>query len=651
MAVVTVSQSGPIALIRVENPPVNAISQAVRQGLAEAITQIDNDAAVQAAVLICSGRTFMAGADASELGKPPVPPHLNDLTDHIEGCSKPLVAAIHGQALGGGLEIALACSHRVAVDSARFGLPEVNLGFVPGAGGTQRLPRLIGVQPALSMAVEGKPIGAAKALEQGLIDQIVTVLEAEAIAFATTLIGQNVDARRLHHQIAADSFDAGLFDEWRAYCAKRKRGLDAPLAVIDAVEAATGSDAETGKLRERALSLELRKSPQSKALRHIFFAERSSAKVDGIDPKSARAVDHVAVIGAGTMGAGIAHFFASNARAVTLVEISDEAAQAGLERIRANLAQSVKRGKLSQDKADATLARIATTTDYADLAQVDLVIEAAVENFDIKTQIFAKLDQSCKPDAILATNTSYLDINALAATTQRPERVAGLHFFSPAHVMKLVEVIRPGDVAHWVIATLTQLTKSLGKIPVVSGVCHGFIGNRIYQSYQREAGLLMLETGSPEVVDRSMRAYGMAMGPYQVLDLSGIDIGYLMRKSLPAGSVHPHAFQVHDRLVEMERKGRKTGAGFYTYGGDTPVIDDTVLELVQSVAQEAGIRQTTLPETEIAARCVRAMATEAEAILAEGIAAKPSDVDVVLVNGYGFPRHKGGPMFATSQGN
>ncbi|SLN19570.1 Fatty acid oxidation complex subunit alpha [Falsiruegeria litorea R37] len=647
MAVVTVSRNGPIALIRIDHPPVNAISQAVRKGIGEAVTMVDADAEIKAAVLICEGRTFMAGADASELGKPPVPPHLNDLTDHIEACSKPLVAAIHGQALGGGLEIALACSHRLAMETTRFGLPEVNLGFVPGAGGTQRLPRLIGVKHALTMAVEGKPVNAAKALEYGLIDQVVADLELDAVAFALSLIGSDVSDRKLNQPIAADSFNAGIFDEWRALCAKRKRGLVAPLAVINAVQAATGPDADAGKRRERELSLELRKSPQSTALRHIFFAERSSAKVDGIDPKSARPIETVAVIGAGTMGAGIAQFFASNARPVLLVEISNEAAQAGLERIRVNLAQSVARNKLTQAKADTLISLITTTTDYADLAQVDLVIEAAVENMEIKKQIFAKLDHSCKADAILATNTSYLDINALAQTTQRPERIAGLHFFSPAHVMKLVEVIRPDTVAPWVIATLAQGMKQLGKIPVVSGVCHGFIGNRIYQSYQREAGLLMLETGSPEVVDEAMRAYGMAMGPYQVLDLSGIDIGYLMRKSLTEGAVHPHAFQVHDRLVEMDRKGRKTERGFYGYDREAPYIDPVVLDLIQTVAKEAGIAPRDLTETEISDRCVRAMATEAEAILAEGIAAKAGDVDVVLVNGYGFPRHKGGPVFAS----
>ncbi|MBO9452810.1 enoyl-CoA hydratase/isomerase family protein [Tropicibacter sp. R16_0] len=644
MSAVTLTRAGLVGLIRVDSPPVNAISQAVRQGLWDAFQTIADDPQIAVAVLVCVGRTFMAGADASELGKPPVPPHLNDLVLFIEKCSKPVVAAIHGQALGGGLEIALACSHRIATAQARFGLPEVNLGFVPGAGGTQRLPRLIGIEPALEMAVEGKPKSAQQARDIGLIDTIVEDLEADAVAFATTLVGVDPTPFKLNRPISPDSFDAGVFNQWRAMCAKRKRGLDAPLAVIDAVQAATGSDFHAGLEAERAMSLNLRKSPQSTALRHIFFAERATYKVKDLDLLQAKDISSVAVIGAGTMGAGIAQVFATQGIPVTLVEISDKAAQAGLDRIRTNLEQAVDRGKLDTARAEKILQRVTPTTEYQALATVDLVIEAAVEDMAIKKQIFARLDQVCHPGAILATNTSYLDINEIASATSRPDRVAGLHFFSPAHIMKLVEIIRTDVTDPAIVATLASVMKKLGKIGVIAGVCHGFIGNRMYQAYQREAGLLMLECGSPQPVDAALRQFGMAMGPFQVLDLSGIDIGYLMRKALPKGAVDPHAFHVHDRLVELGRKGRKTQAGFYRYDGDSPTLDDAVLTLVREIAQQAGIKQRALSTEEITDRCMRALQEEGQAILNEGIAEKPGDIDVVFVNGYGFPRFKGGPM-------
>lgn len=644
MSAVKVTRTEQVALIRVDAPPVNAISQAVRQGLWDAFQAVSTDPQVAVVVLICAGRTFMAGADASELGKLPVPPHLNDLVLFIESCPKPVVAAIHGQALGGGLEIALACSHRIATADARLGLPEVHLGFVPGAGGTQRLPRLIGVEPALEMAVEGKPVSAQKALESGLINAIADDLEHDALSFAATLTGMDPTPFKLKRPIAPDSFDPGVFDQWRAMCGKRKRGLDAPLAVIDAVQAATGTDFRAGLDAERALSLELRKSSQSTALRHIFFAERATHKVEGLDLSQAAEVNSVAVIGAGTMGAGIAQVFASQNIPVTLVEISDEAAQAGIERVRDNLEQAVKRGKLDRAQAEIILAKVTLTTDYQDLAHTDLVIEAAVEDMAIKKKIFERLDQVCHPTAILATNTSYLDINEIASATARPDRVAGLHFFSPAQIMKLVEVIRTDRTAPEVTATLAAVMKKLGKIGVIAGVCHGFIGNRMYQAYQREAGLLMLECGSPEVVDAALRRLGMAMGPFQVLDLSGIDIGYLMRKSLPEGAVHPHAFQVHDQLVEMGRKGRKTQAGFYRYDGGDVTLDEDVKSLIQSVAEKAGIAHRVQSDHDIAERCIHALHQEGTAILREGIAEKPGDIDVVFVNGYGFPRYKGGPM-------
>lgn len=639
-----ITQSG-IGLVIVDHPPVNAISQDVRQGLWDAFVKLSEDTEVKAIVLRCRGRTFMAGADARELDHAPTPPHLNDLTLHIENCSKPVVAALHGQALGGGLEIALACSHRIATSSAKMGLPEVTLGFVPGAGGTQRLPRLIGVENALRMAVEGKPVSAENALKLGLIDKVAHDLENAAMALAESLVGTDVTERKLNQPIVADAKDANLFASWRARFKKRSPGLLAPQAVIDAVEAATGPDFETGLAKERALSLEQRKHPQSSALRHIFFSERSSLKGSGVDLADARNLDSIAVIGAGTMGAGIAQFFAMKGLAVTLVEISDAALEAGQERIRANLAAGVNRRVLDENSADAAISKITFTTDYSHLSNTDLVIEAAVEDMSVKQKIFALLDLHCRRDAILATNTSYLDINELAQATKQPERVVGLHFFSPAHIMKLVEIIRHNSADPAVISSLAATMRKLGKIGVIAGVCHGFIGNRIYQAYQREAGILLLETGDPRSIDNAMRNFGMAMGPFQVLDLSGIDVGYLMRQSRPQGTIHPFAFKVHDKLVEMGRKGRKTNSGFYNYAEDPPVIDDTVLDLIAHTATSSGIKRTELSDETIVARCLRAFKTEGKSILEEGIAAKASDIDVVLVNGYGFPRHKGGPMF------
>ncbi len=645
MNAVTLTRADQVGIVQVDVPPVNAISQAVRQGLWDAFETVSNDPQIASAVLICGGRTFMAGADVKEFGKPPLPPNLNDLVFFIESCSKPVVAAIHGQALGGGLELALACSHRIATATARLGLPEVTLGIVPGAGGTQRLPRLVGVEQALDMALEGKPVSATKALEIGLINKIADDLETDAIAFAAALAGTDPAPLKLNQPIAADSFDPALFDQRRAMCAKRKRGFDAPLAVIDAVEAATGPDFQAGLKTERQLFLNLRQSPQSAALRHIFFAERRTYEVDGLDLSQASDIGSVAVIGAGTMGAGIAQVFATHGIPVKLVEISDEAAQAGVGRIRGNLEQGVKRGKMDAARAATIQDLISPTTDYDQMTSSDLVIEAAVENMEIKKKIFARLDGICHPKAILATNTSYLDINEIAQVTDRPDRVAGLHFFSPAHVMKLVEIIRTNSTDPAVTATLAATMKKLGKIGVIAGVCHGFIGNRMYQAYQREAGLLMLECGSPEPVDAALRQFGMAMGPFEVLDLSGIDIGYLMRKALPDGAVHPLAFQVHDRLVEMDRKGRKTQAGFYSYGAGSMNLDDIVLTLIRDITKKARISHRDLSVQEITDRCIRALHDEGKAILSEGIAANPGDIDVVFVNGYGFPRHRGGPMY------
>lgn len=645
MTPVQLTVEDAVGIITVDKPPVNAISQSVRQGIYDAVTAINARDDIQSVVLICEGRTFMAGADISELGKPPVPPFLNDLVDHIEASEKPIVAAIHGQALGGGLEIALGCAYRLAEQKARLGLPEVKLGLIPGAGGTQRLPRLIGAENALPMVAEGNPINAAKALDMGLIDKVSEgSLREDAIAFAKEIADADFDSRRLSLRPLAEVTDTTVFSDTRIKAAKRQRGVLAAEAAIDVVELSTQVSFKNGAAKEREWSLQLRQSPQSAALRHIFFAEREAAKTTDKHLGELPNIETIAVIGAGTMGAGIATFFALAGYPVSLLEISEDAVTAGMQRIEGNLQQSVKRGQLSGAQAQNTLALIHPTVSYDDLAETDLVIEAVFERMDIKEEIFGKLDRICKPGAILASNTSYLDVNQIAAVTSRPESVVGLHFFSPAHIMKLVEIVRTEQASAEVMAALAGLIKRSGKIGVQAGVCHGFIGNRMYQCYQREAGLLMLEGASPKQIDDALYDFGMAMGPLSVFDLSGLDISYMMRKSLPADQVHPTAFQVHDQLVEMDRKGRKTGAGFYNYANNKAEEDAFVIELIKKTAEKCRVKQRTISNEEIIKRCMTALAEEGEKILAEGIAQRASDIDVVFVNGYGFPRHRGGPM-------
>lgn len=629
-----------IAIISIDNPPVNALSQPVRQGLWEAIQTIEADTTILTAILICQGRTFIAGADIAELSAPPQPPHLNDLVDALENCSKPLIAAIHKQALGGGLEIALGCSHRIATVESQFGLPEVKLGLIPGAGGTQRLPRLIGVEETLKIVVEGKTLNAQQALDLGLIGAIAEDnLQEQALLLAQKAITTKHD----HHYESAPLESDVDFEAWRKKLHKRQRGFQAPQTAIDMIEQATLVAYSEAKQKERVQSLQLRKSPQSLALQHIFMAERKAMKID--TSNQSMTFKHVAVIGSGTMGAGIAAFFALAGLNVTLLDISESALETGLTRIQNILDQSLKRAKITAAQYENTLALIKTSTDYAALADTDLVIEAAVENLEVKQQIFKTLDQICKPSTILATNTSYLDINLIAEATQRPTQVIGLHFFSPAHIMKLVEMVCTNHVSDSVIHSVAKLLKRLGKVSVKTGVCHGFIGNRIYQGYQREVGLLLLEGATPKQIDTALYDFGMAMGPLSVFDLSGLDISYLMRKSLPEGVVHPHAFQVHDQLVEMERKGRKTGAGFYDYVDGKQEESELVTSIIKTTAERFGYQQQTISAEAIVQRCMQALANEGLQILEEGIAEHESDIDVVFVNGYGFPRYRGGPMF------
>ncbi|MCJ7590419.1 MAG: 3-hydroxyacyl-CoA dehydrogenase NAD-binding domain-containing protein, partial [Woeseiaceae bacterium] len=566
---------GNIGVITVNNPPVNALSHAVRRGLLDAISKAQGDAS-EAVVIFCEGSTFIAGADITEFGKPFQEPGLPGLLDTIEASSKLVVAAIHGTALGGGFETALAAHYRCAVPSAKIGLPEVNLGLLPGAGGTQRTPRLAGVKASLDLITSGAPITVAEAAAIGLIDKVVDGdLRDGALAWAKNLVTSGAPIRR-SSELSVLEYDASIFDNYRAALAKRARGQIAPALIVSAVEAAATMTFEEGLRVERNAFMECMNSPQSAGMRHIFFAERQASKIDGLTKDTpVRPVDSVGVIGGGTMGGGIAMSFANAGIRVTMIEISDEALQRGLGIVEKNYAGSVKRGKLSEKDAAACRGLISGSTDYAALANVDLVVEAVFEDPELKKTIFAKLDAVCKPGAILATNTSYQDVDAIAAATKRPQDVVGTHFFSPAHIMKLLEVVRGEKTADDVLATVMALAKKIRKVAVVSGVCYGFIGNRMLNPYGKTAQLLLLEGASPQQVDSAMEEWGMAMGPLRVFDLAGLDVGYKAREALADDEKgDPRSYRVPDLLVEAGRLGQKSGAGFYAYDDNRQATPD-----------------------------------------------------------------------------
>ncbi|WND01536.1 3-hydroxyacyl-CoA dehydrogenase NAD-binding domain-containing protein [Temperatibacter marinus] len=638
------------AFLTVDNPPVNAISHSVRQGLADGITAAQKDERVKSIVIHCAGRSFMAGADIKEFGKPPQEPHLPDVCHHIEACNKPVIAVIHGVALGGGLEIALGAHYRIADESAQLGLPEVNLGLIPGAGGTQRTPRLIGVEAATDLITSGKPIRADKALTLGLIDAVVEgALKKAALKFAHSV--QEKEIPKPYAQKPAIPSET-FFEDTRRLLSKRKKGFEAPQACINAVEAASTLSFMDGMKRERELFIECRNSSQSAAQRHMFFAERESLKVEDVPREtSAYPIKSVAIIGAGTMGAGIAIAFLDKGMPVILKEVSEEALKAGINRVEMNYAQQVKKGRLSEAMKDSRLALLKGSIDYGDLSDVDLVIEAAFEKMDIKKLIFAELDKAVKKTCILATNTSYLDVNEIAESVSNPKNVIGLHFFSPANIMKLLEIVRGKATSIETLNTALQLCKKIGKVGVVSGVCFGFIGNRMFQHYQREVGLLMIEGATPWQIDQALTKYGMPMGPCAVADLAGLDIGYFTRQSLSDDQYEAKAFLLHDRLVEMDRKGQKTGAGFYDYADRQGSPSAMVENMLSEISQELGIERRAVSEAEIVERTIDALICSGSEILSEGIAARSSDIDVVYCNGYGFPRWRGGPMhYATHHG-
>ncbi len=635
-----------IGVITIDNPPVNALSHAVRKGMLDAIREAQTDAS-RAVLIHCEGRTFIAGADITEFGKPPADPWLPDLLNEIEASTKLVVAALHGTALGGGFETALASHYRIALDSARVGLPEVKLGLLPGAGGTQRAPRLAGIEAALELITSGAPIPAAQAAGTGLVDEVVSedLLDA-ALAYTKRLLADGAEVRRTS-ELEVAPVDPAVFEACRQAVAKKARGQTAPLRIVDCVEASTLPFAE-GEKRERELFMECMQDPQSAGLRHMFFAEREAAKIVGL-PRDIelRNIDKVGIVGGGTMGGGIAMSFANAGIPVTLIEIDDAALERGLSIVAKNYAGSVKRGKLSEEKAAACRDLIAGSTDYASLADVDLVIEAVFEDPELKKDIFARLDSVCKPDAILATNTSYQDVDAIAAATGRPGDVLGMHFFSPANIMKLLEVVRGDKTGDDVLATVMALAKRIRKVAVVSGVCYGFIGNRMLQGYFREAQLCLIEGGTPESVDAAMYDWGMAMGPISVADLAGLDVGYKARQALPEDQRDdPRSYRVPDALVEMGRLGQKSGAGFYSYDPATrrKSSDAAVLEVIEREAQELGIEREPLPADEIVDRLIYALVNEGLRVLEEGIAQRPGDIDVVYIYGYGFPAWRGGPM-------
>jgi 3-hydroxyacyl-CoA dehydrogenase len=653
--VVTFEKRATVGVITIDSPPVNALSHAVRQGIVDCLDKALAEADVKAVVLACKGRTFIAGADITEFGKPMKAPELGAVIARLEASDKPVIAAIHGTALGGGLEVALGCNYRIATRDAKCGLPEVKLGILPGAGGTQRLPRLIGVPKALEMIVSGEPIGASTAKDLGLIDHVVREDEGDIVAAAVSF-AKDVAARRplpkvrdLTAHIEKAKAQPEIFEKARKDAAVRGRGGRAPLRCVEAVKAAVDLPFAEGLKRERELIAEAIESTESKALRHVFFAERQAAKIPDVPPNTATTpVRRVAVLGAGTMGGGIAMAFANAGMSVLLVDREQSLVDKGLAIVSKNYASTVSKGRLSQADMDARVGRIAGTTSWDGLADVDLVIEAVFEEMGLKKEIFGKLDKLCRKDAILATNTSTLDVNEIARSTSRPEQVIGLHFFSPANVMRLLEIVRGEKTSKSVVATSMKLAKDIGKVGVLVGVCYGFVGNRMLHAYGREAQLLIQEGALPQQVDGVITGLGFAMGPCATSDLAGIDVGWRIRKGLPKPPPgERYSGAVADRLAEMGRFGQKTNAGFYRYepGSRTPLPDPAVEAIIAEVSKELGITRRLIDDQEILERCMYAMINEGAKILDEGIALRASDIDTVWINGYGFPPHRGGPMF------
>jgi len=651
---VQLTSNGGIAVITINNPPVNALSPGVPEGISEVLDQIASDASVKAAVLIGGGRTFVAGADIKEFGKmtsgKPRGAGLLPLLLKIEDSAKPVIVAIHGTAFGGGMELAMAGHYRAALATAQFGQPEVKLGLIPGAAGTQRLPRLAGVTKAVEMCVSGNPINAEEALKLGIIDRIIEGdLLAGAVAFAIEVAGKPAPKTRERNEKLGNAAENALvFSTAREAAAKKQRGLLAPARAIDAVEAATKMPFEEGCKAEQKLFIECLFSEQSKSLIHVFFSEREVAKIPDI-PKQTNVIPihSAAVVGAGTMGGGIAMVLSNAGIPVLLKEADQAALDRGFATIQSNYANSVNRGRFSQKTAEERLKRITPTLAYDAFSNVDLVIEAVFEGMALKKEVFKELDRVCKPGAILASNTSTLSVDEIASATSRPESVIGTHFFSPANVMRLLEIVRGKASSKEVVATCMQLSKSLGKVGVLVGNCRGFVGNRMFGPYRREAQFLVEEGAGVDAVDQALSNFGMAMGPLATGDLAGLDVGWRIRKEYrhleTPGIRQPF---VEDRLCELGRYGQKTGAGWYKYDEQRRATPDLAVgELIRKWVEEAGIVQRKISSDEIVDRCLYALVNEGARILDEGIALRASDIDIIYIYGYGFPAHRGGPMW------
>ena len=653
--IVTLTQQEDIAVITLDNPPVNSLSFEVRDALKHKLDQVRQDATYKALVIIGAGRMFSSGADISEFNQSPPPdtPNLSRVIDDLENSLKPVVAAIHGVAAGGGLELTLGCHYRIASPTTRLGLPEVTLGFVPGAGGTQRLPRLVGLERALDMIVSGRLVPAHEALASGVIDEITEDnLGVAAVTFARKLIGKTNAVRRtrdLDAHLGLKKDHSSVIADFRTRMARKARGFEAPYACVECIEAAVTLPFSDGLQKERQIFQKLVTSDQAKAQRHVFFADRRAKKIKDV-PKDTptTVIESAAVIGCGTMGAGIAMTLANAGIPVTVLETSQQSLRKGLDAIHHTYSTTLSKGRLSQTGLDERMARIKPTLHYDDVHDVDIVIEAVYENLEAKRQVFQTLDRTCKPETILATNTSTLNINDLAAVTKRPNKVIGTHFFSPANVMRLMENVRGTETSRETIATVMQLSKRLEKVGVLVGVCDGFVGNRMLYAYRRQADFLLEEGALPVQIDKAIYDFGMPMGPFQMADLAGLDIGWQIRKHQAANRpAHLRYSPIADRICELGRFGQKTKAGWYRYepASRTPIVDPIIDKLISDVSAELGIVRRSIDDSTIISRCFYPLINEGAKILAEGVALRPSDIDVVWIYGYGFPAYLGGPMF------
>jgi 3-hydroxyacyl-CoA dehydrogenase len=646
-ALVSLAKTANVAVIRVDNPPVNALSHAVRLGIAECLATAIEDQAVQAIVLLCAGRTFMAGADITEFDKPPQAPGLRDVLAQFDASPKLTIAAIHGTAFGGGFETALGCHYRIGIDSAQVGLPESKLGVLPGAGGTQRLPRLVGAEQGLDMMVSGDPISAGAALSSGAVDRVVTDnLEQAALEYAAELL-ETAAPLRITSELPGPTVADGFFDDYAKAMARRTRGFEAPARILKCVSAACNLDFQTGLAIEHKLFQECMASTQSAAMRYLFFADRAVAKIPGIGRDTPqRSIHSVGIVGSGTMGTGIALACMNANLPVVMLDTNADALARGRATIENWLATQVSKGRLTAEISAARLELLTISEDYADFNNVDLAIEAVFETMAIKEAVFQSLDTHCKPGAILATNTSSLDVDRIANATVRPEDVIGLHFFSPAHIMRLLEIVRGTATSKELIASSLSFAKTIGKTGAVVGNCFGFVGNRMLRGYARENQLLLLEGAEPFAIDQVLQDWGMAMGPNAVGDLAGLDVGYRVRQAQTNPPKDPRYFRVFDKLAEAGHFGQKTSRGVFLYepGSRTPIPDPDVHALIETEAAALGVERRDISSGEIVERCIYALVIEGCRILEDGIALKASDIDVIWTSGYGFPRYRGGPM-------